>query len=803
MQRDLRDAIRRLCANPAYSLLNITVLALGLSALLFTLAVVNGLVLRPLPFPDADRLLALGHVREGSMGGGTLSSADVERLRAELRGIDALGVFGEMTVNLSPGGAALPQRFDGSALSAGLLDMLGARPLLGRGFESADDRPGAALTVLIGERVWREVFAADPAIIGRQLVANGEPAEIIGVMPADFGFPFIAEAWLPRRMAINDGVDQQAIVRLSPGVGLAEFRLQLEQLAQRLGAELDGQREHGRELRATPLALRFVNPITRGIVWMMFATGVAVLLLACANVATLQLARGLSRGREMAVRSALGAGRASLLRGLLMESLLLALVASAIGLAMAQLGGQWLLATLVANEDGPAYFIRMDVDAQMVGFGFLAALVSCLLAGLVPALRASRTDVQAVLRDGDKGSGAGFAQLARGLVVAEIALTVILLVGTGMFVRGVQSVLAFDFGTRADPGTIITGRVGLFPQQFATPAEQLGFFLRVVERLRADPQVAAASVSTVLPGTMGGGHEMLAAEGEASAGDAAVQGMVGHVDEHFIDTYGVRLLAGRGFNATDDIEAERVAIIDQRTADALWPGREPLGRILLVNPQRETPERLRVIGISQALHFEDADDPVLPTFIVPIRQHPSRFATLAVRVNAGDAEAFAPKLAAAVRAEHADTPTYWLRTQQRAIEMGRIGPVILTQVFAAVGLLALLLAATGLYGVLAYAVEQRTRELGIRRAIGAGTRAIATAVSGRLARQVGLGLAIGILLALPWSLWIANPILHTRAGDAMVFAVVVVLIALVACLACLIPLQRALHTDPMLALRHD
>jgi len=803
MWKDLREACRRLCDHPAYSLLNVGVLALGLSALLFTLAMVNGLVLRPLPFPEADRLLALGHVRDGSLGSGTLSSADVLRLRDELRGIDALGVFGEMTVNLSPGGAALPQRFDGASLSAGLLELLGARPLLGRGFEADDDRPGAPMTVVIGERVWRDVFAADPEILGRRLVANGEAAEIVGVMPAGFGFPFRAEAWLPRRLAIDDGLEQQGVARLASGVSLGQFRQELEQLAQRLGNELDGQRQHGRELRATPLTLRFVNPQTRAIIWMMFATGAVVLLLACANVANLQLARGLARGREMAVRSALGAGRGSLLRSLLAESLLLALAASAIGLLMAHLGGQWLLASLIANEDGPAYFVRIDIDARMVGFGFLAALASCLLAGLVPAWRASRVDVQAVLRDGDKGSGAGFARLTRGLVVAEIALTVVLLVGTGMFIHGLQSVLAFDFGTGADPRQIITGRVGVFPQQFPTSDEQLGFFLRVVERLRADPQVAAASASTVLPGTMGGGHEMLAAEGEASAGGSAVQGMIGHVDEHFLDTYGIRLLAGRGFSAADDGDAEPVAIIDQRVAEALWPGRDPLGRILLVNPQREAPDRLRVVGVSQPLHFEDADDPVLPTFIVPLRQQPSRFATLAVRVRGGDGADFAPQLAAAVRAEHADTPTYWLRTQQRAIEMGRIGPVILTQVFGAVGLLALVLAASGLYGVLAYAVEQRTRELGIRRAIGAGARSIAVAVGGRLVRQVALGLLIGVLLALPWSMWIADPVLHTRGGDAAIFAAVALMIGLVALLACVGPLRRALRADPMQALRHD
>ena len=799
--RELRNALRRLIARPGYTALSLAVLGLGLGAMLFMLSMVNSIVLEPLPFPEPERLVAMGHTRDGSSTIGNLTSADLGRLQPELRAVDAVGLYSTLTVALARGGGELPVRYDGSSLSASMFGLIGVQPILGRPFSADDDRPGAPLTVLLGDAAWRSEFEADPGVIGRAVRVNGEDATIIGVMPPDFAFPYTAQAWLPRRFAPEDGQEQQVLARLAPGASLPGLRAELEALAQRFGTELDGGRDV-RRLSAVPASHRFVNPTTRQIVWTMFAAGLLVLLLACANAANLQLVRSLSRRRELAVRSALGASRAGLLREVLSESLLLSVASAALGLLFAHWGSHWVIDVFVANDDAPAYFIRPGIDWRMSGFGFLAALLATLAAGLIPALSASRTDVQLALRDGDKGSGGGFARLARGMVVAEIALTVVLLVGTGMLLRGLQQVLAFDFGTRADPESILTARVGLFGAAHADGAAQVRFFERVVERLRANGQVQSASAATALPGTLGDGHELVGFEGQAMPAGGWLQAQHARIDDHFLATYDIRLLAGRGFDARDTDASERVVIVDRRLADRLWPEGDAVGRVLVANPQRESSDRLRVIGVVEPMHLEDADDPVLPILLVPLRQNPARFATLAVRVS-GDASAFAPVLAEAVRAEDADTPVYWVRTQAQAIRMGRIGPVILTEVFSVVGLAALFLAAAGLYGVLAFVVEQRGRELGIRRAIGAGRRQIAEAVAGRLSWQVALGLGLGLLLAVPWSMLLEIPVLQTRGLDPLVFAGVALVVLLVALVACLPPLRRALRIDPAAALRSE
>lgn len=796
---ELRSAWRRLSARPAYTALTIGVLAMGLGAMLFTLGAINGLVLKPMPFPDAERLVAIGQMREGNVGVGGMSATDYDLLHRELRSYEAIGVYTNLTINLSRNEG--PKRYEGAAFSVDVLPMLGVQPVLGRAFNAQDDQPGAAPVVLLSSSVWRDDFGADPAVIGQSLRVNGEIGTIIGVMPDGFGFPYRQEVWMPRRLVAGDGFGAEVVARLLAGVTIPQARLELEAVAQQLGDRLDVQRED-RQLVLKPAVFRFVNEITRGLVWMMFASGVLVLLLACANVANLQLSQTLSRRRELAVRSALGAGRGRLLRELLAESLLLSLAATVIAMGLAELGGRWIMGVFIAAEDAPVYYVQFGIDARMVGFSALAALVTTLLAGLLPALRASRADVQDALRDGDKGSGGGFARFAKGLVVAEVALTVLLLVGAGMFIRGLQSVLAFDFGTGADPRQIATARVGLFPEQFPTGAERVRFFERVVDRLRALPEVEAASVATALPGTMAGDSVSFQAAGEARPAQGYRRALVAHVDQYFDETYGLNLLSGRFIDDRDSADGARVAVIDERLAEAAFPGREPLGQTLLVNPGGENEQRLTVVGLVAAMHLEDADDPIRPVLLVSLRQYPQRFATLAVRVR-GDADAFAPRLAETVRAEDADTPVYWSRTQQKAIEMGRIGPVVLTQVFTAVGLIALVLAAAGLYGVLAFAVAQRTREIGIRRAIGAGRGEIVATVGRRVFWQVALGIAIGVALGLPWSGVLANPLMHTQGYDVAIFLAVVAVIVLVSVLAALAPLRRALRVDPIVALRYE
>ena len=799
--REFRDAVRRLMARPGYALLSVAVLALGLGAVLFMFSVLDHLVLRPLPFPNADRLVAIGHARDGAGNVGYLRSRDLAQITETLRGVDAYGIWTETTVAIGRGGPFAARQYQSSAMSAEVLPLLGVRPALGRAFSEADDRPGAELTLLLSDTVWREDFGADPAVLGQRLTVNGEPATVIGVMPPGFAFPYVDRVWLPRRFAADDGVASQVMARLAPGMTLSKLRLELEVLAERLGDQLEGARDH-RRLRVVPIAERFVDSGTRQYLWLMFATGVLVLLLACINAANLQWMQAVSRRREIAVRAALGASRIGLLRELLIESLLLSLAATVLALLLAHLGVEWLLAVLTASGDSPPYFAELGVDLRLVGFALLAALLATALAGMAPAMRSSRVDVQRTLRDGDKGSGGGFARLARSMVLVEVALTVVLLVGAGTFVRGLVQVLAFDFGTRADPASILTARIGPVSSSFASGAEQVRFLERVIDRLRGDPQILAASVSTALPGTMGDGHELVAAEGNASDARSAVQAQHARVDDGFLDTYGIRLVSGRGFDGRDQADSEPVVIVDRRLAERVWPGSDPIGQYLLLNPQRERHERRMVVGVTDPLHLEDADDPVLPILLVPLRQAPARFASIAVRTG-GDVSQHASLIAAAVLAEDADTLVHSIQTQAEAIRSGRIGPVVLTQMFVALGAVALLLAAVGLYGVLGFVVLQRQREIGIRRAIGAGHGSIVQDVGARLAFQVCIGICVGLLLALPWSKLLEDPQLQTRGFDPLVFAIVIIMTVAVAIVACYAPLRRALHTDPMVALRHD
>lgn len=798
---EIRNALRRLLHRPGYTALSVLVLSLGLGAMLFTLDAVNGLVLKPLPFPQAERLVSLGHARASSNWSGDLDSADFLRLRGELRGIEAMGAYASLTANVSSGGGAMPRRYDGVQFDLAMFDLLGVQPSLGRAFSAEEDRPGAPTVALLSDRIWRNDFAADAGVLGRSIQLNGQPATIIGIMPPGFHFPVIADVWIPRRMAVDDGWSVEVVARLAPGVGIEQLRAEIEALQERLGEELRGARDQ-RELRTAPLAYRFVNEATRSVLWMMFVAGVLVMLLACINIANLQLVQGLARRRELALRVALGAGRGSLVRELLIESLVLSSVATVLALVLAVVGGDWIMGVFIANEEHPPYWVAMGLDPRLVVFGAAAALLTTVAAGLWPAVLASRTDGQGVLREGERGSGRGFAGLVRGLVVVEIALTVVLLVGAGVFIRGLQGMLQMDVGSRVDPASMLTGRVGAFAEHFPTPAEQVAFFERVVARLRADPRVVEASAATALPGFAGGGNETVAAEGEAMPPGGYLEAEHARVDDHFLATWDIPLQAGRFFDGRDQADSEAVAVIDEALARQLWPGRDPLGQRLRVNPQREQSELLTVVGVVAPLHLDRVENRNNPGYLVPLRQQPTNFATLAVQAR-GDARALAPMLAEAVRAEQPDTAVYWLRTQAQALRMGRLGIELLTRIFSAVGLLALVLAATGLYGVLAFTVAQRTREIGIRRAIGAGHARIVGMVGSRLAVQVGIGLAVGLALALPWSWLLAEPLPATRGGDPMLLPAVGLLVTAVALLAAAVPLRRALRVDPLEALRQE
>jgi putative ABC transport system permease protein len=797
--RQLHIALQRLLQRPGQSLLTILVLGVGLGTMLFLLGLVNGLVLKPMPFPDADRLMALGYKTPKDVGIDVMGNDDYLQIRGNLQSLEDTGIYRRQPADIVVNGAA--HRYEGCMLSSQMLGFLGVNPISGRKFTADDDRAEAPAVALISETLWRNDFSAAPDIVGRSIQINGEAATIIGVMPKGFAFPTTSDVWLPARIPQGSMDDVFVVGKLKPGTLLDQGRADLEKLVSTAGKLLRGQRE-GRTLTMKPLALSFVGENVRSNVWLMFVAGSLVFLLACANIANLQLAQAMSRQRDLAIRSALGARRSRLLREQLAESFVLSIASTLVALVITRIGTYWLENVFATNGKPPPYFIQLGIDGRMLAFAALAALITTALAGFVPAWRASRTDVQEVMREGGKGShGDFFVKISKGLVVFEIALTVILLVGAGTFIHGLERVLTADFSNGVDPARVLTARLDAPVKRYPDEASRARLYEQIGDRLRADPAVAGASLADTIPGAMLGSHEFVAALGQPQPADGYPRVALGVSDNHFAETYGLKLISGRMYDERD--AQSPVVVVDERLAAMLWPNQNAIGQKLALHPGEKDQAILNVIGVVSDLHLDALTEDALPGMLVPLHQVPTDTMAIAAVIKGGDPLVSVSSLARAVAGVDSGIPIYAVRTQAQAIDTGRIGILVLTQLFTILGLIALLLAAAGLYGILSFAVIQRSREIGIRRALGARKRAIVINVGRQLLVQLMVGLAIGIGLALPWSSALADPKLQTQGHEGLVFAVVIGLIVVVAVIASLVPIARALRVDPMVALRYE
>ena len=790
------EALFRLSKRPLQTLLAVVVLGAGLGSVVFCLMLVNGLVLRPLPFTTSDRLYAVGYAKEEEDGLGRIG-ADYLRLRPAIQGVEATAAFGVTNSYVRRGSE--PVRVSTTVATYGLLDALGVRPIIGRGFTPSDDRPGAAPVALLAHLAWKRDYGGND-VVGTQIEVNGQTTTIVGILPPGFAFPYDSAMLLPARLADGEQRDLDMIVLARPGTSVEQLQGMVANAGGNVGKYLDGVRA-GRRLAVKPISHLFVEESVRTYLTIMVFAGLLVLAVACANVANLQLMQTLGRQRDMAIRSALGAPRSEIIRDVLVECAFLSLGAAIVALVVANLAGDFIVRMFVDNGKPPPYFVHFGIDGRLLGMTAAVAVLATGLAGLPPALKASRLDLVSLLHDGDKGSSGGKSRSGAVMVSIGVAMTTILLSGAVALLLGLGGLARMDVGTSAPPDSILTGTLELHSSQFPDNASRSGLLLRVAERLRSDPNVATASVATTLPGAVLGSHERIGARGTERPAGGHPRAQMGAVGKDFLETFGISILDGRGLDRFVSEGQLDVALVDENAARLLWPERSPIGQTLLLNPDRDYVDAVTVVGLIAPLQLDSVLAPRLPTVLVPIERNPRNTAVLAVRTKGptGRAEA---RIADAIRAESAYVTVNEVVSHATAIDRARLEAIVLTRTFLVLGIVALLLAMGGLFAVVSLSIAHRGRQIGIIRALGARERDVLSLIIGRTGVHVLVGLLVGAALAVPFSRLLADPG-TSMATSLITVLVIVAIIALVGILSTLRPLRRALRIDPLTAIQQE
>ncbi len=808
MITELKHAWRGLLKSPGYSSACILILAAGIGLSLYMFGAINGFILKPLPFTDGDRLVHLEAAHSRDPGNtGEPSLHDYVDLRRDQRVLSGLHAYDEGTINLSDG--VRPERYDGAFVSGEAFSALGLEPLLGRNFNAADEAPGAAPVVLIGYQLWQNRFAGAADIVGQPIRLNGQAATIIGVMPQGFRFPRMHQVWtlLDTNVAAqprNQSRGVEIFGHLAPGQTLASaqqsFATLMAELAQRHPDTVRG------DLAVVkPYAEEFINPITRKILFTMLIAVVLVLLIACANVANLMVVRGSFRARELALRSAIGAGRGRLAFGVFAEAALIAVIAAAIGWLGAQWGGALTIDAIRNGEDPPVYWVDFAVDGWAYLFTLAVVALSILAAGFYPALRAAGQANAPQLRDGGHGAtDRRSGRLTRTLVLAEIAFCTALLCAAGLTVRSVWEIQAVPTGAQMDG--VLTGRLGMFPSAYPEAADRAAFAQQLQRELSAAPGVERAALASAVPMQGVGGSELLL-EGEnlPPPGERGLYANHSVITPGYFEVFSVPLLAGRDFNDRDLADSPPVAIVSSSLAQRLWPRREALGQRLQADPRNPDSPWLTVVGVVGDVMMDMEEfgvtRPNLAEHIYqPHAQQPWSFMSPVLRVS-GEPQAFVETLRSATARLDPDMPVYWLRSMEDWMDVVLFDFRLLANLFGTFAAFALVLACAGLYAVLAYSVSTRTREIGVRRALGASRHSIVRLIAGQGALQVAIGLGLGALLGLGFGKALSFILYKVSSFDPLTFTAVAALLGASAALATWLPARRAMAVEPMRALR--
>jgi putative ABC transport system permease protein len=801
--RDVRYGLRTLGKSPALTIVATLALTLGIGLTTTMFSIVYGAMIKGLPYPDGDRIIAVSRSNPArGIQHQDLPIQDFFDYKAQQRSFVDLGATTSGTIYIS--GEEKAERFDGAWITANTFEIVGVRPFIGRNFRAGEDTPSGDKVAILSYSMWHERYDADARIIGKPIRVNGVPYSVIGVMPEGFAFPNNDKIWVPLQTnplegKRGEGQFVSTFGKLKPGVSLDQANADVATIAKRLGNEYKESNE-GFTAGVQSFIDSYIGKEPRQLLLTMMGAVFFVLLIACANVANLLLDRAAHRTKEVGIRTALGASRSAVVRQFLAEALVLSLLATAFGIVLAYFG----VATFnraITVTDVP-FFIDIRLHPPVLLFTIAVACVTTLISGAIPAYQSSRADINEILKDEARGASSfRIGKISKALVVFEIALSCGLLVAAGLMIKSLANMRTMDPGFTTS--NVFTARLG-FPAAYTDTLAEWRFFDQAVERIAALPGVQAAALSSGLPAARQGfGGTSFSIEGQTYLKDKdrpRTRSLA--VTPNFFKTLSISLRQGRTFTETDRPGSLTVVLVNQSFVDKFFKNTDPIGRrIRLGAPTGSTPW-MTIVGVVGNTFTGDQENPLSPVIFQPLAQARSQFVYISAR-TAGPPLSVTQGVRDAIASLNPDIPLYWVQTLESAIAQSLWFVRVFGSMFLIFGFVALFLASIGLYAVMSFSVSRRTREVGIRMALGAQSRDVVRMIFGQGLIQLGVGMTVGLAFAFGISRLMSVVLFQVQPRDPTIFGGVAAVFVAVGLLACFVPASRATRVDPLVALRSD
>jgi putative ABC transport system permease protein len=802
--QDIRFALRMLRKSPGFTTVAILTLALGIGANTAIFSMAYAFLVRPLSLPNLDRVAAVSDGRYDR----SISPANYLDLRAQSKSFAALAAYKQEDVNLT--GEGVPERLYGSRVTANFFDVTRMTPQLGRTFLSEEDEAGRGQVAILGHGLWEQRFSGDASVLGKTIDLNGQRCTIVGVMPRDFDFPAPTDVWMPLAMGATERADRKnaslaAIGLLKAGISLERAQTEGATIASRLAATYP-QPDKDLTIRAIPLVESVEGSITRAYSFLLLAAVGIVLLIACSNIANLQLARSVARQQEFAVRAALGARRWTIARLLLVENVFMAILGGAASIGLARWSLNLMRSSMPADIARliPGWY-QIRLDSRALVYTLAIAVVSGLLAGWMPALAAPRAALNESLKEGGRsGIGRSRQRLRRTFVVAQIVVALVLVTAATLMVNGFRRLVKVQ--ESYSPKHMLIMAVNLPDSRYKTPADRVLFYNQALDKLRSIPGVAAAETFYTIPLSNNGTQWTnfgVESRAPASSQRQYPRAILQQISPGYLRTLNISLMGGRAFTDADRESSQPVAMVSQNLARSYWPGSNPIGRHVRIGGPDSKQPWLTVVGVTNDVLYDWTDQLPELAIYVPYTQSPPAETLLAIRSNGPPAANFAKPARAAIASIDPDLPPFSVMPLSQAIYESIVGLAFVGDMMAVLGVIALVIALVGVYGVMAYTVAERTHEFGVRMALGAQPRGILWLVSRQGAFLAAIAIAIGLPLAIVIARLLHGLIFGASAMDWSVFGGIAALLAIVVLFACYIPARRAMKVDPMVALRYE